>query len=88
MLKTDMRFKALEALGAGPLGVEKEHLNGSLISHLTGTFKMLQRWDAADYVCDAGLFHAAYGTAGFDETMVSLEQRAKIAEVIGEEAEA
>ncbi|MGB0944999.1 MAG: DUF6817 domain-containing protein [Marinomonas sp.] len=80
----DVRFKALEALGAG----EFDHLNGSLISHLTGTFKMLKAWGAADYVCDAGLFHAAYGTAGFDETMVSLSQRAKIAEVIGKEAEA
>lgn len=84
MLETDMRFEALEALGAG----EFDHLNGSLISHLTGTFKMLKTWDAADYVCDAGLFHAAYGTAGFDDKMVSLSQRAKIADVIGKEAEA
>ncbi|GAL33384.1 hypothetical protein JCM19240_2080 [Vibrio maritimus] len=36
---------------------------------------------------DAGLFHAAYGTAGFDDNMVSLSQRHEIAGVIGEEAE-
>lgn len=81
---TDKRFAALAALGAG----EFVHLNGTLIAHLTGTLDLLKAWGAADYVCDAGLFHAAYGTAGFDETMVSLTQRAKIVDVIGEAAEA
>ena len=84
MNTNDVRFKALEALGAG----EFVHLNGSLISHLTGTFDLLKAWGAADYVCDAGLFHAAYGTAGFEETMVGLDKREEIAKVIGDEAEA
>ncbi|EPN7879355.1 hypothetical protein M2G23_20830 [Vibrio vulnificus] len=36
----------------------------------------------------AGLFHAAYGTAGFDENMVSLSQRQEIARIIGRDGEA
>ncbi len=81
---SDAKFKALEALGAG----EFAHLNGSLITHLTGTYDLLTAWGAAEYVCDAGLFHAAYGTAGFEDNMVSLDKRGEIAQVIGVEAEA
>ena len=79
----DSRFKALMALGAGDF----EHLNGSLVDHLKGTRELLRHWGAADYLCDAGLFHAAYGTAGFVETMVDLNQRTNIRQVIGAEAE-
>lgn len=84
MDKTDVRFKVLASLGAG----EFEHLNGKLIKHLTGTYALLKAWKATGYLSDAGLFHAAYGTAGFDESMVSLDQRTKITGVIGVEAEA
>jgi len=36
---------------------------------------------------DAGLYHAAYGTAGFDENFISINQREKIAKIIGKESE-
>ncbi|HEX7028496.1 MAG TPA: hypothetical protein VF268_14745, partial [Gammaproteobacteria bacterium] len=36
---------------------------------------------------DAGLYHAAYGTASFAESMVSISQRHEIAAIIGESAE-
>lgn len=78
------QFEKLKALGAGDF----QHLNGSLESHLKGTEAILESWGASDVLRLAGLFHAAYGTAGFDETMVSLAQRQEIARVIGEEAEA
>jgi len=71
------------SFGAGDF----EHLNGSLIAHLTGTYDLLNRWGASKVACDAGLFHAAYGTAGFNEAMVSLNKRNGIAKVIGAEAE-
>ena len=36
---------------------------------------------------DAGLYHAAYGTAGFEQRLVSTEKRNEIAEIIGVQAE-
>lgn len=77
------QFKALQALGAG----EFQHLNGTLEQHLQGTAALLQQWQARDALVSAGLFHAAYGTAGFDETLVTMQQRNDIANIIGEEAE-
>ncbi|KJY73688.1 DUF6817 domain-containing protein [Vibrio nigripulchritudo] len=78
------KFKQLAELGAGDF----QHLNGSLTEHLKGTQNILKQWGASDVLQTAGLFHAAYGTAGFDENMVSLDQRKYIAEIIGEEEEA
>jgi len=78
------QFEKLKALGAGDF----QHLNGSLESHLKGTESILESWGASEILRLAGLFHAAYGTAGFEEKMVSLAQRKEIARVIGEEAEA
>lgn len=80
----DAKFEALKALGAG----EFEHLNGSLVKHLSSTKALLIDWGADTALSDAGLYHAAYGTAGFDEQVVSLDMRAHIAEIIGEQAEA
>lgn len=73
------KFKMLQALGAGDF----QHLNGSLEAHLTGTKNILANWGSSDLLQVAGLFHAAYGTAGFDEKMVSLSQRQDVARVIG-----
>ncbi len=49
---------------------------------------VLKSWGSSELLQMAGLFHAAYGTAGFDEQMVSLNQRQEIARVIGEDEEA
>ena len=38
-------------------------------------------------VCLAGLFHSIYGTEGFQGLILGLEQRADVAEIIGERAE-
>ncbi|MEH6455337.1 MAG: DUF6817 domain-containing protein, partial [Cocleimonas sp.] len=59
-----------------------------LETHLKGTESILESWGASDVLRSAGLFHAAYGTAGFDENMVSLAQRQDIKNIIGDEAEA
>jgi len=77
------KFQTLNNLGAGDF----EHLNGSLTIHLDGTYSLLKNWGASDSVCDAGLFHAAYGTAGFDEAMVSLDRRTEISNLLGREVE-
>ena len=81
--KQERKFWALAELGAG----EFRHLNGSLENHLISTAKLLETWGSRDALCDAGLYHAAYGTAAFDQAMVSLQMRGNIAAIIGEDAE-
>ncbi len=78
------KFAALEALGATGF----EHKNGSLYTHLLGTYALLRSWGASATLCDAGLYHSAYSTAGFKQTMVPLNLRNDIARIIGDEAEA
>jgi Domain of unknown function (DUF6817) len=78
------KFRQLAELGAG----EFEHINGSLIDHLQGTRNLLKSWLASEVLQDAGLYHAAYGTAGFSEGLVSTRNRQEIAKIIGHEAEA
>ncbi|NMH64500.1 DUF6817 domain-containing protein [Shewanella salipaludis] len=78
------KFGMLQDLGAGDF----QHLNGSLEAHLKGTEKVLKSWGSIELLQVAGLYHAAYGTAGFDENMVSLNQRQEIARVIGNNEEA
>ncbi|MFT2112603.1 DUF6817 domain-containing protein [Marinomonas sp. 2405UD68-3] len=80
----ESKFQKLSDLGAGDF----EHLNGSLISHLEGTYSLLSEWDASETLCDAGLFHTAYGTADFNEVMVSLDRRKDISKLFGKEVEA
>lgn len=77
------KFQKLANLGAG----EFEHLDGTLIDHLMNTMELLKEWGAISELQDAGLFHAAYGTAGFDERMISLERRRDIAKIIGIKSE-
>lgn len=77
------KFQQLAELGAGDF----EHLNGDLLTHLQSTQRLLKSWGASDVLCDAGLYHAAYGTAGFEQSMVSLDMRDKIATIIGNKAE-
>ncbi len=77
------KFAKLRNLGAGDF----RHLDGTLLDHLAGTRELLSKWGASQTLQDAGLYHAAYGTAGFDEQMVSLSQRASVAAVIGTVAE-
>lgn len=84
MTNRDEKFRALAALGAGDFA----HINGSLEEHFTGVHDMLVDWGARPVLCDAGLFHAAYGTVHFTDVMVSLDNRALVAGIIGAEAEA
>lgn len=78
------KFDMLRELGAGDF----QHLKGSLEAHLKGTAQILSNWGSSELLQIAGLFHAAYGTGGFDENMVSLDRRQEIARVIGGDEEA
>ena len=79
----DEKFKQLSELGAADFA----HINGSLIDHLKGTRDLLSSWSAPPALQDAGLYHAAYGTAGFEERMVAANQREKIAQIVSPQAE-
>jgi Domain of unknown function (DUF6817) len=77
------KFLKLSELGAGDF----DHIDGNLIDHLQGTQNLLKEWSASSILQDAGLYHAAYGTAGFNESLVAVEKRDEISKVIGHEAE-
>lgn len=77
------KFNELAKLGAGDF----EHIDGTLIEHLKGTQRLLAQWGASKKLQDAGLYHAAYGTVGFDESLVDTHQRGQIAALIGVDSE-
>ncbi|MDD4913062.1 MAG: hypothetical protein PHP57_12265 [Sideroxydans sp.] len=76
-------FERLRELGAG----EFEHLNGTLLSHLIGTHDLLHRWGANEVLCKAGLYHAVYGTDGYDGKLLALNERLQIQELVGSASE-
>jgi hypothetical protein len=80
----DVALASLAELGARGT----RHVNGDLLAHLRGTGDMLQAWGAPHALCLAGLYHAVYGTAGFDDALLPLARRADVAAVIGPLAEA
>jgi hypothetical protein len=80
--KADLVQKLL-AWGAGNF----DHVNGSLIRHLTGTHDLLKAWSNREALCNAGLFHTAYGTAGYEPALAEMTDRPAVASLIGEEAE-
>ena len=81
------RYDAVELLRE--LGAaEVDHMGSDLLTHLQGTEAILRSWDAAEPVALAGLCHATYGTAGFPLALLPLDDRARLAAVIGAEAEA
>lgn len=82
------KLLALKKLGVG----EFAHLNGNLESHLLGTYELLKKWKNPGHICDAGLYHAVYGTQplkrlGIPHKEYSPSDRPKIREIIGEESE-
>ena len=83
MIETQRLFQELQRMGAG----EFVHLNGSLEEHLIGTAALLQEWNAPEHLRVAGLFHAAYGTAGFEGALACAEERHKVAALIGAKSE-
>jgi SAM-dependent methyltransferase len=74
----------LEARGAATI----PHPGGILLAHLQRVVDLLERWGAQPHVQLAGLCHAAYGTDGFPTALLDLAERATLAAVVGDEAEA
>lgn len=63
------------------------HSRESLMRHLESTHGLLRAWSARQAICDAGLFHSAYGTEAFVSAIAEEDDRAAVQGLIGHEAE-
>ena len=66
---------------------EINHHGRALFEHLLGTQQLLLDWGNNQTVVLAGLLHSIYGTQEFEEKALSLDERPKVALLIGSEAE-
>lgn len=73
----------LESKSAGRV----RHLDGTLLAHLKGTYGLLRQWGNPEFLCLAGLCHAAYGTDGFPTALLDLGRRSELSEAVGPRAE-
>ena len=79
----EAKLALLRKYGADAL----EHSGSDLLAHLQGVRDLLAAWDGSPSLCDAGLFHSAYGTEIFPHSTFPPELRPKVRALIGEEAE-
>jgi hypothetical protein len=79
---TGERLELLRRLGFGDL-THDSHV--PFLSHLLGTRRVLVEWGERPALCDAGLFHSAYGTEYFP--VDSPATRDDVRAVIGDDAE-
>ena len=79
----EAKLALLRKYGADAL----EHSGADLLAHLQGVRDLLASWDGSPSLCDAGLFHSAYGTEIFPHSTFPPELRPKVRALIGEEAE-
>jgi len=73
----------LRDLGAGDLA----HPGGDLLSHLVRTHDLLTSWGATEPLSLAGLCHAAYGTDGFPTQLLAVDDRSRLRNLVGDDAE-
>ena len=83
-LARDRLLALLQERGAGTL----PHANGPLLDHLLGTEALLRSWRCTDAVVLAGLAHAIYGTDGFGDQLVGLDEHDLLLQAVGIEVEA
>jgi hypothetical protein len=79
---TGARLSLLRRLGFGDL-THDSHV--PFLSHLLGTRRVLVQWGERPALCDAGLFHSAYGTEYFPVDRPA--SREDVRDVIGDDAE-
>jgi catechol 2,3-dioxygenase-like lactoylglutathione lyase family enzyme len=73
----------LRSLGADRLA----HPGGTLYQHLCRVAALLRGWGADQEVQAAGLCHACYGTDGYPQALLGLDDRARLVDQIGARAE-
>jgi hypothetical protein len=81
------RFEEARILLRGRDAQGVDHTNGDLLTHLEGTARLLEAWNAREALVLAGLCHALYGTDGFEPFLVPISDRDFVRDVIGDEAE-
>lgn len=64
-----------------------QHGRSSLERHLLGVHAVLERWGQPERVQLAGLLHSAYSTESFRYSLFSRQDRARLRELIGVDAE-
>jgi len=69
--------------GAGRL----PHPGGTLYEHLVRVAALLAAWGASAELQVAGLCHACYGTAGFPQPLLGLDERPVLSALAGDRAE-
>jgi hypothetical protein len=79
---TGARLALLRRLGFGEL---QHDSHVPFLSHLLGTRRLLVEWGERSALCDAGLFHSAYGTEYFEPEQAASSDDVRA--VIGDEAE-
>lgn len=82
-LNPDKILKALDAYNLQGFS----HTNEGLISHLKGTYQILEGWGCSVELTHAGLCHSIYGTESYRQNPIPLEERSAIQELIGHDAE-
>lgn len=63
------------------------HINGSLMQHLEGTYFLLKSWGANESLYLPGLYHALYGTSGFANHLIDVHNRCLAKFILGETIE-
>jgi hypothetical protein len=82
-----MSFEAAEKFLRERGAASLKHPGGTLYEHLVRVAATLTRWEASPATRAAGLCHACYGTDSFEVTLMRLDERPVLAELIGQPAE-
>jgi hypothetical protein len=63
------------------------HIFGDLHAHLLGVETLVRKWGGPDRLALAALAHATYGTDGFEPSLLAINEREILQEVVGSEIE-
>jgi hypothetical protein len=70
------------------IGADKiPHTNKTYLAHAIGTYRKMKSWGESDALCCAAMFHSIYGTEGFQDFTLPLDQRDELRALIGDYAE-
>lgn len=81
MIKTNL-VKKLNELSI--IFINISYINDSLMKHLDGTYFLLKSSSANESLYLAGLCHALYGTSGFANHLINIQNRCQAQFILGE----
>lgn len=86
-MESATRFNRVETVLRDRGAEDIDHPGGNLFDHVRRVARLLHAWGADDEVQLTGMSHACYGTDGFASPLLGLEERAFLAEIIGDRTE-